>query len=261
MTAFARAARAVADLTQGTIIAVVEIEAPPERVFEALTDSQQVVQWWGSVETYQTTEWTSDFRVGGQWRSAGRSADGSTFSVSGEFLEIDRPKKIVQTWVAPWDGGNTTTIRYQLDPIANGTRVTVRHEGFGDRRESCAQHTSGWELVLGWLARFVTPPPANNSKYFLIRLLGPRPTFPYDMSATEATVMREHGMYWRGLAAKDVAIVFGPVADPKGPWGVGIVQVTNEAEVKTLEAADPAILSELGFRYEILPMLQAVTRP
>jgi uncharacterized protein YciI len=53
------------------------------------------------------------------------------------------------------------------------------------------------------------------------------------------------------------AIVFGPVADPKGAWGVGIVRAADEAAVHALEASDPAIQSKRGFRYEVLPMPSA----
>ena len=57
-------ARSVADLTAGVILATVEIRAPIERVFRALTDPNELVRWWGSADTYRTEEWTADLRVG-----------------------------------------------------------------------------------------------------------------------------------------------------------------------------------------------------
>ena len=146
--------RAVADLSDGLILATVEIAAPPERVFHALT-SEEIVEWWGSAETYRTTKWSGDLRVGGAWRTDGIGADGKRFSVGGEFVEIDPPRKLVHTWRADWDGGNVTTVTFRLEPIAGGTRLTLRHEGFAERRESCAGHTEGWERVLGWLHDYV----------------------------------------------------------------------------------------------------------
>ena len=142
--------RAVADLASGLILATVAIAASPERVFRAL-GSEEIVKWWGSAETYRTTKWTGDLRVGGAWRTDGVGADGQPFSVGGEFLEIDPPHKLVHTWRPDWDGGNVTTVTYWLEPIAGGTRVTLRHEGFAARRDACARHTQGWERVLGWL--------------------------------------------------------------------------------------------------------------
>jgi hypothetical protein len=49
------------------------------------------------------------------------------------------------------DDDHTTTITYRLEPIAGGTRVTVRHDGFGERIDSCRGHADGWERVLGWV--------------------------------------------------------------------------------------------------------------
>jgi uncharacterized protein YndB with AHSA1/START domain len=144
------AARAVADLSAGMLLASVEIEAPVERVLRALA-SEELIEWWGSTDTYRTTRWTGDLRVGGAWRTEGVGADGKPFSVGGEFVAIEPPRTLVQTWRADWDGGNLTTITYRLDPIPGGTRLTVRHEGFADRREVCASHTAGWERVLTWL--------------------------------------------------------------------------------------------------------------
>jgi uncharacterized protein YndB with AHSA1/START domain len=259
MSTSKKVARAVADLSRGVILAVVEIEVPPERVFRALTDPEEVVRWWGSDDTYHVTESKIDLRVGGQWSSRGRGGDGATFTVRGEFLEIDPPRRLVQTWKPDWDGGHTTTIHYLLDATAAGTRVTVRHEGFGDRAQSCDGHAQGWERVLGWLVGHVAAPaPAPPKSFFLCRLLAPRPTFAFDMTPEERAIMQEHGAYWRTLLREGSAVVFGPVADPKGAWGLGVIRAADEAEVRRLESQDPVILSRRGFSYEVLPMLTAV---
>ena len=95
-------------------------------------------------------------------------------------------------------------------------------------------------------------------RFYLVRLLSPRPTFMQDMTADERAAMQEHGMYWRGKLAEGVAIAFGPVADPKGPWGLGVVRARDEAEIASFEAEDPAPKKIPGMRYEVLPMLAAV---
>ncbi len=100
-----------------------------------------------------------------------------------------------------------------------------------------------------------TPAP----RFFFVRLVGSRPTFLQDMTSAERAVMAEHGAYWRRrLAAGDV-VVFGPVADPAGPWGMGVVRATDEAGLRAFEAEDPAV-RRLGMRYEALPMVTAVFR-
>jgi uncharacterized protein YndB with AHSA1/START domain len=77
----------------------IQIATPPDRVFQALTDPRQLLQWWGQKGMYRGTSWTTDVRPGGQWRSEGVSdTDGSTFNVSGEYLEVDPPGTLAYTW-------------------------------------------------------------------------------------------------------------------------------------------------------------------
>ena len=146
-------ARAVADLSTGTILASVEIAATPDRVFSAISTAE-VAEWWGSPDLYQVTRWTADMRPGGTWRSEGVGADGKTFGVGGEILEVDPPRLLVQTWRYDDQTTPATTLRYRIDPIPGGSRVTVRHDGFKDPI-SCEGHASGWERVLGWLTQWI----------------------------------------------------------------------------------------------------------
>ncbi len=66
--------------------------------------------------------------------------------------------------------------------------------------------------------------------YFFCRLIPPRPTFVKDMTNTEAKLMQEHAAYWKGLAERGIYLVVGLVSDPKGAYGVGIINVENEAK-------------------------------
>ena len=252
-----RVPRAVADLAQGAIVATVEIEAPVERVYRALT-SEEITRWWGAEGMYRTTHWEGDVRPGGRFRAAGVGADGRTFEVTGEYVEAEPPNRLVHTWNPDWNPGKPTLVSYRLETIEGGTRLTLRHEGFTSR-DSCASHSNGWIRVLGWLKAFAAPKPP--SAFFLIRLLPPRPTFMVDMTDAERRIMAEHVQYWQGLLQAGTAHAFGPVADPKGSFGVGILEVQGGAnEVRAIEANDPAVSSNSGFRYEILSMPQAVVR-
>src|SRR6516165_12695586 len=89
-------AHAVADLAGRSIFASVAIAASPERVFRALT-SQEIIDWWIRPGVFNTTDWTGDVRLGGRWRAAG-TGNGRPFTLEGEFLEIDAPRKLVLTW-------------------------------------------------------------------------------------------------------------------------------------------------------------------
>lgn len=145
--------RAVADVTRGIVRAEIEIEAPPDVVFGALTEPEQLASWWGG-ELYRTYDWKMDLRPGGTWSAEAESPRGRS-QVGGEILEVDPPSSLTLTWKASWDGFALTTIRYRLDAIPTGTRVTVVHDGFAGRPESCEGHAQGWDNVLGWLAAHV----------------------------------------------------------------------------------------------------------
>jgi uncharacterized protein YndB with AHSA1/START domain len=149
-------ARALADVAAGVVVATVQIAAPPARVFRAITDPKELMHWWGSPETYRAHSWESDLRVGGKWRVDGKGADGTPYSVSGEFLEIVPPRKLVHTWQHDWDANHPKTkVTFTLDDIPGGTSVTLRHEGFGARTEACSSHARGWERVLTWLESYL----------------------------------------------------------------------------------------------------------
>lgn len=132
------------------IVSEIRIDASPERVFDALVRPEQVVQWWGQKGIYRCTEFHSDLRVGGKWRSVGLDGQGKTFVVSGQYLIVDPPRALASTWVATWTGAVETTIRWELEPNNQGTLVRVRHSGLAKHPE-LAQSYRGWPRMLGWL--------------------------------------------------------------------------------------------------------------
>lgn len=94
--------------------------------------------------------------------------------------------------------------------------------------------------------------------HYLCKLLAPRPTFPADMTPTEGAAMQAHMAYWAEHMARGAVLAFGPVADPAGAWGLGLLQVEDEAELKGFLDNDPVIQANLGFRTEYLPMPRLV---
>jgi uncharacterized protein YndB with AHSA1/START domain len=129
---------------------------------------QQLPKWWGQDDLYRVTRSTADVRPGGKWRSEGAGADGTTFHVEGEYLEVEPPRLLVHTWLGSYGPQIRTVVRWELEPqtvhglhpggpkaAGTGTLVRVRHEGFAGHIDSAKSHGEGWKRVLGWLKAFV----------------------------------------------------------------------------------------------------------
>jgi uncharacterized protein YndB with AHSA1/START domain len=142
---------------QDAIQAEVHIAAPPERVFQALTDPRQLLQWWGQTGMYRCTDWKADVRPGGQWRSDGVSdVDGAPFHVSGEYVEIDPPRVLAYTWIPSFAGLIQTLVRWELEAAPGGTLVRMHHSGFSAAPPQALQgHYQGWPRVIEWMLAFV----------------------------------------------------------------------------------------------------------
>lgn len=141
-----------------TVMASAELPAAPDKVIAALV-TREVERWWGSADTYRMTGWDAGLHVGGRWSVVVETADGRRLPASGAFLEIETPRRIVQTRRHDWDhptlGRHETTLAYLLEPIAGGTRLTVCHGGFAGFPDAAAEHADGWTRVLGWLQAYL----------------------------------------------------------------------------------------------------------
>jgi len=153
---------------QDTITGEIFIAAPPARVFQAITDPNQMPRWWGGQGVYLIKDWKADVRVGGKWSSEGVGADGTTFRVDGEYLEVDPPRLLVHTWLASWTGPIRTVVRWELQAqtvhglhsngpqrAGTGTLLKIHHQGFATHPAAAAGHTEGWKRVMGWLVAYV----------------------------------------------------------------------------------------------------------
>ena len=121
------------DTTRDAVRAAIEIAAPPERVFEALTDPAQLAAWWGSEETHRAHDWQADVQPGGRWEARTTDAAGREGTLGGEYRVVDPPRVLEHTWEASWDEA-PTIVRFELAPArvggVSGTRVTVTHTSF-----------------------------------------------------------------------------------------------------------------------------------
>jgi len=146
---------------QDAIISEVEIKAPAERVFQALTDPSQLLRWWTSDEC-QTDYFEIEPRPGGKWRFGTKPSklvvNGvSQFFCEGEVVECDPPRLLTYTWIANWhvDKSRRTTVRWELTPVKGGTHVKVTHSGLSQEAAARKDYGSGWPGVVGALKQFV----------------------------------------------------------------------------------------------------------
>jgi hypothetical protein len=93
-------------------------------------------------------------------------------------------------------------------------------------------------------------------QHYFLKLNPPRASFTIDMTDAERAVMQAHAQYWMPYVQDGTVIVLGPVADPKGGYGISVIGVTDKSRLDQLVANDPAngLCS-----YEIHPM-RAVTK-
>ena len=98
----------------------------------------------------------------------------------------------------------------------------------------------------------------NSKQYYFLRLIGPRPTFPQDITDAERKIVKDHLDYWTEYMNNGKVVVFGPVFDPKAVFGMGVICVDNEDEVKSFIKNDPA--NGLN-SYEYFPMRAVVPAP
>ncbi|HME85195.1 MAG TPA: SRPBCC domain-containing protein [Roseiarcus sp.] len=145
--------RAVSDLIEGRVVASVEIAAPPERVFQALS-SREIVDWWVNPGVFDTREWAGAVQVGGKWRASG-IARGKPYTLEGEFVEVNPPRKLVHTWHMVGAPGTPSTVSYLLEPVAGGTRLTVHQSGIPTSEER-ENNRNGWQTSFDRLAEILS---------------------------------------------------------------------------------------------------------
>jgi uncharacterized protein YciI len=78
---------------------------------------------------------------------------------------------------------------------------------------------------------------------FVFRLKAPRPTFALDMTDEVHEIMALHAAYWQPVIDSGRMVVFGPVLDGSGPWGLGVVEAEDDEEIRAFASGDPVITS------------------
>jgi uncharacterized protein YndB with AHSA1/START domain len=146
---------------QDALISEIHITAPPERVFQALLDPKQVMQWWTSDEC-QIESFALEPRKDGRWtydtRSSKLTVNGvNKFHCEGEVIEYDPPRVLSYTWIANWHDrpAQRTLVRWELVDSKGGTLVRVIHSGLADLPVARKDYSGGWPGVLQALGNYI----------------------------------------------------------------------------------------------------------
>src|SRR5512135_3761899 len=78
---------------QDAVTCEIEIAAPPERVFAALTDPKQLFAWWGQEPSVELSVFEMDARPGGRWRFQCKPVPGAAHGAVGEQLQRNRAQE------------------------------------------------------------------------------------------------------------------------------------------------------------------------
>jgi uncharacterized protein YndB with AHSA1/START domain len=132
-----------------TIVQETKIRARAQRIFEALTNPEELLKWWGAKGKFQASHVECDLRPGGKWRMRVTGSGGTESTVAGEYRKIEPPRLLVFTWIREQEDGIETLVRWDLEENDGVTTVRVTHSGLAS--ESLRARNGGWPLILSLL--------------------------------------------------------------------------------------------------------------
>lgn len=149
---------AIAELSR--IDRTIEIQAPPERVWRALTNAEELSTWF-------QVRIEGDITPGSEvWMTSVHPQHaGQRWPV--RILELTQPRRVVWQWhpgevdpAADYSHERQTTVTFTLEPSGTGTRLSVSETGFDEislarRAKAYADNSQGWTEVLVWLQKYV----------------------------------------------------------------------------------------------------------
>jgi uncharacterized protein YndB with AHSA1/START domain len=120
------------------------IKTTPERLWEAITDAEMRRRYSFGVGT--VSEWTE----GSEYAS---SVPGVIDIASGENVEVDPPRRLVQTFTALWSEDvrreGTSRVTWEIEPVGSSCRLRVTHDQLGEGANN--ELYGGWPMILSGL--------------------------------------------------------------------------------------------------------------
>jgi uncharacterized protein YndB with AHSA1/START domain len=127
-----------------TLTFVRDLHQPPEKVWRALTEPAHLREW---------SPYTADRDLGSPGTATLTMIDGEhRVDLPAEVLRAERPTLLEYSW-------GTDLVRWELDPVADGTRLTLRHT-LADR-DWAAKVAAGWHICLAVADRLLDGHPVG----------------------------------------------------------------------------------------------------
>lgn len=140
-------------LTQPSLTLARRLRAPAAKVFEAWTDPQKIVQWFGPAPTLvDTVKADMDVRVGGHFRISFKTDDGDYHEVGGEYLEVTPNRRLVFSWAWHSTPERVSQVTVVLREEGDVTLLTLTHDKFFNEAARDG-HKRGWTGTLDKLEK------------------------------------------------------------------------------------------------------------
>jgi len=141
-----------------TIRRSVHYPVPREQVFRAWTTPQALKAWWRPGQ-YTPSEVVIDLRPGGRYRIDMIHPDGSHASITGTYVEVVAPERLVMTWVSeggPRDDGTESMLTLEFLDRGGSTELRLVHERLSVGTKD--GFDAGWAAVLARLTMYLLDP-------------------------------------------------------------------------------------------------------
>jgi len=138
------------------IVQEITIKASAARIFDVLTDPDELLEWWCIEGQFKLVRALCDVRAGGKWtmRLIGFGGDEQRESiVHGVYRTVMRPNLLEYTWIREEEGHPETVVRWELQQYGDSTRVRVTHSGLNTPR--LRERNSGWIFIVQLLKDYV----------------------------------------------------------------------------------------------------------
>lgn len=130
-------------------------EASAERVFDAWLDAPRASKWLFATASGQMVRAEIHARVGGSFCFVERR-DGVEVEHVGQYLEIDRPRRLVFTFSVPKFSAESTRVTIDIVSSGKGCELTLTHDGV--LTDYASRTEEGWGRILEGLGRTIAAP-------------------------------------------------------------------------------------------------------